>query len=105
MKVCIFFILIKLIFSYYISPGLHNDTNIFRFSVGSCYRGPHGTRSDIFRTITKYNPQLWLWLGDSAYVDRLTIFHYYRSTQDLNFTRVEEIFNDTKKNECNLIVY
>jgi hypothetical protein len=100
MKIYIFFIVIKVIFSYYISPGLHNDINITKFSFGSCYRGPYGWRSDIFHTISNNNPQLWLWLGDSAYVDKLTIFHYYRSTQDLNFTKVEEIFNDTKKNEC-----
>ena len=96
----LFLFLFQYIFSYYISPGLHKDSIITNFSYGSCYRGPHGWRSDIFNTVMKSKPQLWLWLGDAAYVDKLTIFHYYRSTQDLNFTKVEEIFNDTKNNRC-----
>lgn len=57
----------------YISPGYYNNTTMTNFSYGSCYRGFLSERFDIFKTVNLNNPQLWVWLGDAAYVHALDI--------------------------------
>jgi len=37
---------------------------------GSCY-GLRDNKSDIFKTIAKEDLDLWIWLGDVAYADKV----------------------------------
>ena len=39
-----------------------------RIAFGSCY-GIEDHKSNIFETIAEDKPDLWIWLGDAAYVD------------------------------------
>lgn len=55
-------------FSYYIAHGEHSNLTLNNFSFGSCWRGFLSYRYDLFNMINKNDPQLWLWLGDSAYI-------------------------------------
>lgn len=87
--------------SYYIESGEHSEMTLNNFAFGSCFYGRHSTRMDIFKTIHKNKPELWLWLGDAAYVDKVAIWDYWKSTLDVNFTLAEQIFNISKNNECN----
>jgi alkaline phosphatase D len=100
MRNFIFLILLKAYLFYYIPAGNHNTT-LTNFTFGSCYRGPKGWRQDIFQTINQNKPQLWLWLGDAAYVDNIfaSIVGYYRSTLDIDEERIETLFNYTKFNK------
>ena len=66
------FLLIMPIFSYYLAPGKHNYS-LDTFTFGSCYRGFLSSRYDIFEQINKNNPQLFIWLGDAAYVHNVTL--------------------------------
>jgi hypothetical protein len=52
----------------------------------------------MFDIILKNNPQMWMWIGDAAYIDVQTIAFYWMSTNKVNFTLAEEIF-DQAKNE------
>ena len=45
-----------------------NDKSSIRIAFGSCY-GIRDFKSDIFETIADDKPDLWIWLGDVAYVD------------------------------------
>ena len=46
------------------------------------------------------NSDLWLWLGDAAYVDSFSLLGLFTSYIPVNFTLAEEIFNKSKSNEC-----
>jgi hypothetical protein len=93
-------ILIGVVCSYYIPYGHHNTT-LDNFSFGSCFKGSRGYRQDIFNTINRNDPQIWLWLGDAAYVDnmRYSLLSYYSSTHPFEEDRMK-YFNETKYNEC-----
>lgn len=86
--------------SYYISPGDHTNITINNFAFGSCFYGKYSTKLDTFKSILKENPQLWVWLGDAAYVDKTTIFDIFKSTINVNLTWAKEIFNESKNNKC-----
>ena len=45
-----------------------NDVNSIKLAFGSCY-GIRDKKSNIFETIVKDEPDVWIWLGDVAYVD------------------------------------
>jgi hypothetical protein len=90
--------------SFYIETGDHKEITLSNFTFGSCFYGRESTRLDIFKTISKNKPQLFMWLGDAAYVDEKVTFGFWKSSIDVNFTRAEEIFEESKKNECNIFL-
>jgi hypothetical protein len=96
----LFFILIfiKTTSSFYLKNGHHNNITLNNISFGSCYYGRESERLDMFDIILKNNPQMWMWIGDAAYIDVQTIAFYWMSTNKVNFTLAEEIF-DQAKNE------
>ena len=77
------------------------DTNFIlnNFTFGSCYYGRLSTNLTIFNAIKQHHSNLWLWLGDAAYVDEPNLLYYYKQTHPNNWTRVEEIFNTSKSNK------
>ncbi len=51
----------------------HNEGDErIRVAFGSCY-GIFSHKSDIFETVVKDDPDLFVWLGDVAYVDSQTL--------------------------------
>lgn len=91
--------------AYYIPPGNHINMTLNNFTFGSCFYGRLSTKLDIFDAIQKENPQLWMWLGDAAYVDKIAFINYWNSDLKVNFTLAEEIFDKVKKNECKMKNY
>ncbi len=47
---------------------LEQGKKLVKLSFGSCFN-LLDSRSDMFRTIEKYDPQAFIWLGDFAYTD------------------------------------
>jgi hypothetical protein len=109
--VCLF--IFNCINGYFInSEDRHNVSSINSFAFGSCYNGinKHKSRYDIFDTIHKNKPDLFIWLGDAAYIRyykeglgffqriKLNLFNKWRP---INSTRIEKKFNQTKFNTRN----
>ena len=88
------------IYTYYIPETNHNITNITSFAFGSCYNLKKTiSKYTIFNEISKTSADVFLWLGDAAYVDEPNLLYYYKQTHPNNWTRVEEIFNTSKSNK------
>jgi hypothetical protein len=102
MKILVFIInfILLTIKSYYIKPGLHSNITLANFSFGSCYRGFLSDRYDIFKIINQNNPNLWVWLGDAAYVHELHINVYKTNLFDENFAK--DIYQLVLNDECKL---
>ena len=66
-----------------------------KIAFGSCY-GIFTYRSDIFETLAKSEerPDVFLWLGDAAYVDKS---HIYPHLEGMPKSYVTERFEDTNK--------
>ena len=45
-----------------------DDDKLLRIAYGSCY-GIWDFESNAFESIVKEKPDVWVWLGDAAYVD------------------------------------
>lgn len=85
--------------TYYIEETHHsNITNSFAF--GSCFYGRLSYRFDMFNTINRNNPELWVWLGDAAYADNPLNFN----TKKFDLQYSSDTFNKSKSNECKLIL-
>jgi hypothetical protein len=106
------FIIVLLIFylntnftnSFYVSNN-HPNVTLNNFTFGSCFYGRESTRLDIFEKIAKENSQMFIWAGDSAYVDTQTIMYYWKSTIETNLTLAKEIFKESKNEKCKIIFY
>jgi hypothetical protein len=94
------FFLINFSMSYPIKSSSQQNTTLNTFAFGSCFYGRLSTRLDIFKTINLHKPELLVWLGDAAYVDRVALWDYYKSHLDVDFNKAEEIFSISKNNEC-----
>lgn len=81
--------------SYYINNS-HPDMTLNNFTFGSCFYGRESTRLDIFEKIIKHNSQMFLWMGDAAYVDLQTYVYYWKSNLEVNFTLAEQIWSESK---------
>lgn len=90
--------LFSLTTSYYYDDNNTDSLILTNFTFGSCFFGRLSKNLTIFNSIQKHNSQLWIWLGDAAYVDEPNIVHYYKSTFPNNWTRVEYLFNKSKTN-------
>lgn len=102
--ILIWFYLLNMYQGFYIKPMDYTDITLKNFAFGSCFYGRQSTRLDIFKSIKKTDAQMWFWLGDAAYVDKKLFLKYYKSTIDLNFTDVENIFDKARNNECTKIL-
>ncbi len=95
----------------YISEKNNSLAPINKIALGSCYNGLNNknSRFDIFQKIDEHKPDLWIWLGDAAYIRPLKRTSYIQkisnffSNKNLTFDYigVEEKFNQTKNNTCN----
>lgn len=57
--------------SYYIKEGEQKSFPVSNFSFGSCYNSWSSKRMDAFKYIKKLNPELFIWMGDAAYLDSI----------------------------------
>lgn len=73
-----------------------------KIAFGSCFKFYRNQKTDVFKRISEHNPDVFLWLGDAAYIDNMPIVGYW--TPEINMTKVEEKFNITKHDECILII-
>jgi len=96
-------LLISTIQSYYIRTGNHKNLTINSFAFGSCFYGKFSNKLDIFKSVHKENPDLWMWLGDAAYIDELVLFGYYKSTINFDPIFAKKMFFESKNNECKII--
>ena len=93
-------LLIPSTFTYFIPQGEHKNITLTNFAFGSCFRGFLMTdREDIFKTIILNKPELWIWLGDTAYLDDPSP-HYLKTTLELNLTESKRRFDESKNDKC-----
>ena len=86
--------IICLFLSQILSLPINQSKNLQKISFGSCY-GLFGAKSDIFKAISEYKPDIWIWLGDAAYVDQPIAPHYFiPSKREI----VNKTFKETKNN-------
>ena len=60
-------------------PITPRDDKTIKIAFGSCYGKP-GKSNNIFETIAKDEPDVWIWLGDATYID---------------FDKITELISDT----------
>ena len=77
--------------SQYIDISPKNDTYL-KIAFGSCY-GKFDT--DIFETIVKDEPDVWIWLGDATYIDQHPIVEWMAGIDSSTEEHARERFNDT----------
>jgi len=104
-KIQFFFLIISfatfnLTYSYYIPSEENINKTFSNFSFGSCFLGYLSERDDMFKTINENNPDLWVWLGDAAYIDKINI-NYLSSSISLDIQFAEKMFNNVKSEKCN----
>jgi hypothetical protein len=98
MKNLIFILILSPILTYYLPTGYHNYS-LTTFAFGSCYRGFFSMRYDIFKQVNKNNPQLFLWLGDAAYVHNVTIIDDFDEAFAVN------LYKENWEDECKYIYF
>ena len=90
-----FEIIIVLLINYSKCLNIDTEKELKNFAFGSCY-GSLGAKTDIFKAIGEYNPDLWIWLGDSAYLDTLKFpGNFVPSSREI----VNKTFNNTKNDK------
>lgn len=86
----------------------HDSKVISKFSFGSCFMGFNMVRTDIFESINKYDPELFVWLGDATYIDDLDlnlflgfkpVFNREYSQMKFNLTYHENFYSILRKNK------
>ncbi|KAL4498522.1 hypothetical protein ABPG72_019640 [Tetrahymena utriculariae] len=55
-----------------------------KIAFGSCNKFFRNHKSDIFYDIAKQNPDVWVWLGDVAYLDNMSLPAYWIPESDFN---------------------
>ena len=60
------------------------QTKDFSLAFGSCFNAVNGHYKDLFKDILEDQPDVWLWLGDMAYVDKpvMPFVNEYASEED-----------------------
>lgn len=90
----IFVLLLVFTTQYYINDG-NSSLNIDSFSFGSCYNSYLTTRVNlnIFDTMLKVNPDLFIWLGDVTYLDNINYDFIFGLEPKLNEDEVKLRFD------------
>ena len=92
---------------YYIPQGKqiknsNQKTNdITNFAIGSCYGHWTIRREDIFKTILKLDPEMFVWTGDVAYVDNIVIsvINQFIATDEFDKEFALQQYSKTYNNE------
>ena len=106
LKCLIFLTIFFFVLNYYIPEKAHNITSINSFAFGSCYNLKKTiSKYTIFDVIDKHKPDVFMWLGDAAYVrysksSKWKIMKYYKYFFNVfdpfNKTRVLRQYKNTK---------
>lgn len=84
---------------YYIPAEENINKTYSNFSFGSCFLGFLSDREDMFKTINKNKPELWVWLGDATYIDFYTM-NYFSANIPIDMQYAESMFNKVKNEKC-----
>ena len=75
----------------------HENDQLLRIAFGSCY-GLWDFQSNIFESIVLDEPDVWVWLGDAAYVDDQDLISViFHPTKGATSEYVEQRLNMTKE--------
>ncbi len=101
MKIYLFIIFnfLTIIKTYYIPYNTNLNETFNNFSFGSCFLGYLSDRNDIFQTINDNQPELWIWTGDAAYIDKINL-KYFSSRVPLDLEYAENMFQKVKNEKC-----
>lgn len=91
----LFFILINVSQGYYIKDNIRHEKSMDRIAFGSCFLASFSYRDDIFQTVTKTNPELFIWLGDAAYLDTINL-NYFSPTREFSADDAKQKYNKSK---------
>jgi len=73
------------------------NTNL-TIAFGACFKFYRNQKTDVFKRIGEFEPNIFLWLGDAAYIDIMPILAFWFPETDMN--KIAEKFNITKHDEC-----
>lgn len=96
-----FFILLFTFSNFNTIPIYPNSNNheVSSIAFGSCFKTYNlGKDNKIFKAVKDKNPDLWVWLGDTAYLDNLN-FKLSKFEEDYIKNHVETVFNYSKNNK------
>ena len=75
-------------------PITPRDDTTIKIAFGSCYGKP-GKSNNIFETIGKDEPDVWIWLGDATYIDFDEITEYMSDINSPTAEHAKARFQDT----------
>lgn len=83
---------------FYIQEG-EDPKIISNFTFGSNYYGRYTKNEDIFKIIHSHNPSLWIWLGNSVFLDKPRYDFWTNNLEenDWNFTKL--LYQKAKNNK------
>ena len=97
-----FFILLVLLIysqSYYIQEGIDTSKIITNFTFGSNYYGRYLKEENIFQKILTHNPNLWIWLGNSVYLDEPKFNYFTNTRESMDWDFIKKLYENVKNNE------
>lgn len=92
-KCIVLYCVLSTLQSYYVPSGLNKS--IKRLAFGSCFNGFLKKRMDIFKTILNSDPDVFVWLGDTTYVDDPGLHFFTGSQFKLNVDQAKERYNSS----------
>ncbi len=98
MKFILTLALLELTLSYFFPEGKAKKP-LTNFAFGSCYNGFLRQRMDIFNTLLEIKPDLFIFNGDTTYLDDLDYHLIFNIPPEFNQTRSQIRFDDTFHNE------
>ena len=95
----IIIILLVLSQSYYIQEGLNPTKIITNFTFGSNYYGRYAKEEDIFQTIITHKPDLWIWLGNSVYLNKPKFNYFNNIPESMDWDLIKILYQKVKNNK------
>ena len=99
-KLFIFTLLFTFSLCYYIQEGNDPSTIITNFSFGSDYYGRNTKKNNnIFKTILKHNPNFFIWLGNSVYLDKPKFNILSEENEKMDWDFIKKAYYKVKTNK------
>lgn len=91
-KLLFLIIFFSLVFSQDLLKTYNKKT--FKIAFGSGNKRNLNDKSKIFFSVSRYKPDVWIWLGDSAHLDDKYFYGWYESN---DLTEMKKRFISTKQ--------
>ena len=98
-QIFLFLFLLISINAYYIKEGHASSKIITNFTFGSNYYGRNSHSSNIFEKIQMHNPDLFIWLGNSVYLDQPKFNYFQSSPNSMDFDMIRALYKKVKQDE------